>query len=118
MRARHRYLAVRLVGGTSSLSEDAFRDGLWQQLQQLYGELGVSRIGFWLMMYDPESYASIIRCQHDQARVLRAALAAVTAIRGVPLLLHVVGMSGTINRAKMLIPGLKAYKSAGRRRAR
>jgi len=118
MRPRHRYLAVRLVAVTNSLSEEAFREGLWQQLQQLYGELGVSRIGFWIVIYDAASQASIIRCQHDQVRALRAALATVTGIRGVPLLLHVVGLSGTISKAKTLIPGLESYKGRSRRRPR
>lgn len=118
MRPRHRYLAVRLVGAAESLSEEAFRDGLWQQLQQLYGELGVSRIGFWIVIYDSHSGASVIRCQHDQVRALRAALAAITAIRGVPVLLYVVGLSGTINKAKLLIPELKSYKGRSRRRPR
>jgi RNase P/RNase MRP subunit POP5 len=118
MRPRHRYLAVRLVGASVSLSEEAFREGLWQQLQQLYGELGVSRIGFWVVIYDRASGASIIRCQHDQVRPLRASLAAVTGIKGVSLLLHVVGLSGTISKAKQLIPGLEAYKGRSRRRPR
>ena len=118
MRPRHRYLAVQLVGATDSVPEEAFREGLWQQLQQLYGELGVSRTGFWVMIYDSAAHASIIRCQHDQVRELRAALATVTGIRGVPLLLHVVGLSGTINKAKQLIPGLESYKGRSRRRPR
>ncbi len=118
MRPKHRYLAVRLVGAPSSLSEEAFRDGLWQQLQQLYGELGVSRIGFWVVIYDADSRASVIRCQHDQVRPLRAALATVTGIRGVPLLLHVAGLSGTIKKAKQLIPGLELYKGRNRRKPR
>jgi RNase P/RNase MRP subunit POP5 len=70
------------------------------------------------VVYDLELRASIIRCQHDQARVLRAALAAVTGIKGVPLVLHVVGLSGTIKKAKRLIPGLESFKGRNRRRPR
>ena len=118
MRLKHRYLAVRLVGASASLSEEAFREGLWQQLQQLYGELGVSRIGFWVVIYDVASRAAIIRCQHDQVRALRASLATITGIRGVSLSLHVAGLSGTINKAKQLIPGLEAYKGRNPRKPR
>jgi ribonuclease P/MRP protein subunit POP5 len=110
MRSRHRYLAIRLHTKGKPPSEPNFRNTVWQQLQELYGELGVSRIGFWLIAYHQESHAAILRCQHDQVQPLRAALAAITSCNSTPLLVHVVGISGTIRKVVTLIPELDARK--------
>lgn len=118
MRLRQRYLAVRLVTEDSIPSEEKFRRVLWTQLQNLYGELGVSKVGFWVVIYHPESKAAVIRCQHDQVRALRAALATITRIGSATLLFHVVGVSGTIRKAKTFIPGLEAYKDLRRLKRR
>ncbi len=95
---------VRIITEDNSPPEGKFREAIWQQLQQIYGELGVSRIGFWVMSYHPEHHFSIIRCQHNQVRELRAALATIKQIGHTPLLLQVVGISGTIRKAKTLLP--------------
>lgn len=108
MRSRRRYLAVRLHTKEKLPSESTFRNAVWQQLQELYGELGVSRIGFWLIAYSQESHAAILRCQHDQVQPLRAALATMTTCNSIPLLLQVVGISGTIRKAVSLLPQLDA----------
>jgi len=111
MHVRKRYLAVRLVTENSPPSDKDFREALWRRLHELYGELGVSRIGFWLVIYNPSLRAAIIRCRHDQVRKVRAALATITHIGKSNLLLHVVGISGTIKKAKTLLSGMKTRKS-------
>ncbi len=95
---------LRIITEDPLPPEGKFREAIWQQLQQLYGELGVSRVGFWVMSYNPELFFSIVRCQHNQVRELRAALATITSINHTPILLQVVGMSGTIRKAKTLLP--------------
>ncbi|MFW9935134.1 MAG: Rpp14/Pop5 family protein [Candidatus Thorarchaeota archaeon] len=107
MRTRQRYLAIRVHASQEPPSESAFRNAIWQQLQALYGELGVSRIGFWLTSYHPELKYTIIRCEHTQVRPLRAALATILEIDGVPLILQVMGISGTIRKAVSHLPGLE-----------
>ena len=107
MRSRQRYLAVRVHTSKKLPSESTFRNAIWQQLQELYGELGVSRIGFWLTSYHPNEKSAIIRCQHTHVRPLRAALATIVQMDSVPLLLHVVGISGTIRKAASILPGLE-----------
>ncbi len=107
MRSRQRYLAVRVHTSQKLPSESNFRNAIWQQLQELYGELGVSQIGFWLTSYHPEEKSAIIRCQHTQVRPLRAALATIMQINSIPLLLHVVGISGTIRKAVTHLPELE-----------
>ena len=111
MRARRRYLAVHVLSEGRLPSEVEYRSAVWQQLQALYGELGVSRIGFWLVIYNGETGESIIRCEHDQVRPLRAALASLTHIGPTMGLLHVKGISGTIRKAKTLLPKLRSGKN-------
>ena len=53
MKPRRRYLAVQIITPNALPSETEFRKVIWQQLQTLYGELGVSRIGFWIVIYHP-----------------------------------------------------------------
>lgn len=108
MRPRRRYLAVQIYGQGKLPSEAGFRNAIWQQLSELYGEFGVSRIGFWLIAYHPAERSAIIRCQHDQIRPLRAALATITGIESISLLLHVVGVSGTIRKVVTHLPALDA----------
>ncbi|MFX1474298.1 MAG: Rpp14/Pop5 family protein [Promethearchaeota archaeon] len=104
MRSKQRYLVIRIITEDGPPPEGKFRDAIWHQLQQLYGELGVSRVGFWVMSYHPELRFSIVRCQHNQVRELRAALATITSIGRTPLLLYVQGISGTMRKAKTLLP--------------
>ena len=106
MRPKQRYLAVQLHTSHNLPPESNFRNAIWQQLQALYGELGVSRIGFWLTSYHPNERSAIIRCQHTQVRPLRAALASITEIDSNPLGFHVVGISGTIRKAVAHLPNL------------
>jgi RNase P/RNase MRP subunit POP5 len=104
MRARRRYLAVRLHADGALPSESSFRNAIWHQLQELYGEFGVSRIGFWVVTYHPSEFSAILRCQHDQVRSLRAALAVVTQIGSTSLIIEIVGLSGTLRKAVTLLP--------------
>jgi RNase P/RNase MRP subunit POP5 len=106
MRLRQRYLAVRLLTLQNLPSEVTFRNAIWAHLQGLYGELGVSRIGFWLTAYHPENRSAVIRCQHTQVRQLRAALATIRQIDSTALLFQVVGVSGSIKKALTFLPEL------------
>jgi ribonuclease P/MRP protein subunit POP5 len=117
MRLRQRYLAIRLLTEESMPSEERFRSVLWTELQNLYGELGVSKIGFWVIIYHPELKAAIIRCQHDQVRALRATLATITRVGSTSLIFHVVGVSGTIRKAKTFIPELSTHREKRRRKS-
>ena len=106
MRPRQRYLAVQLHTSHKLPPESNFRNAIWKQLQELYGELGVSRIGFWLTYYHPNKHSAIIRCQHTQVRPLRAALAAITEIDSKAIVFHIIGVSGTIRKAVTHLPHL------------
>lgn len=104
VRTRRRYLAVRIHTSKTLPAESDFRNAIWKRLQELYGELGVSSIGFWLTSYVPQKKSAIIRCEHLQVRPLRAALATITEINTKPLLLQVVGISGTIRKILTHLP--------------
>ncbi|MFX1509807.1 MAG: Rpp14/Pop5 family protein [Promethearchaeota archaeon] len=110
MQPRQRYLALRIYSSENLPSEADFRNAIWQQLTQLYGELGVSLIGFWLTSYHPDETSAILRCQHTQVRPLRAALATLTHVNSKPLLIHVVAVSGTIRKAVSHLPELETGK--------
>jgi ribonuclease P/MRP protein subunit POP5 len=118
MRTRQRYLAVQLHTKKQRPTEAALRNSIWQQLQELYGELGVSRIGFWLITYHPDSHSAILRCQHDQIRPLRAALATIRRINSTPIIFHVVGISGTLRKAVTFLSGLDPQMVIQRRKYR
>ncbi len=115
MRQRQRYLTIHIVTDHPLPSEVDFRNSIWNQLMLLYGELGVSRIGFWVVLYYPPLQAAIVRCQHDQVQALRAALACISEVATTPILFHVKGISGTIRKAKTFITGLTTVKTPNRR---
>ncbi len=99
-----RYLAISLDGG-DAFSEQEISDALYQAVQELFGDFGVSGLRPRLIEYDEEKREGIVRCDRSHTREMRAALALITEISNSDVAVRVTGVSGTIKSLKAAISG-------------
>jgi len=63
---------------------------------KLFGEYGASQANLILIEYNQQKSSAILRCSHTTVEMVRASIASVTEINGKPVVIHVVGVSGTL----------------------
>jgi RNase P/RNase MRP subunit POP5 len=71
-------------------------DALWASVTKLYGEVGASLTGLALISFDVERKVAVVRSSLVSLPSVRASLAAVTSVAGVPASMHVLAVSGTL----------------------
>ncbi|MGD0804402.1 MAG: Rpp14/Pop5 family protein [Candidatus Bathyarchaeia archaeon] len=92
---RRRYILFNVVGEFSPI-EEAIWDTVKDSILTLYGVKGLSLIDPNLIEYNKETRNGIIRCTHDTEMFLRASLASIMNVSGVPTTFRVQRTSGTI----------------------
>ena len=102
-RSRRRYLAIYIEGARPS-GPGELEELIFSSLLRLFGEVGASKALFKVIDYDGEEGLAIIRCGHEHMGLLRAALAAITDVRGSPTALHVIDVSGTSKALRKRLP--------------
>jgi RNase P/RNase MRP subunit POP5 len=71
-------------------------DAVWNAVLRLFGEVGVSQAGLYLVQFDEMNLTSVLRCSHKALPSVRASVASVTTIGGQPAAIHVLRVSGTL----------------------
>ncbi len=94
-RTKRRYLALQLEYECLP-SEREFMDAVWAAVTKLYGEVGASLTGLALINFDGERKIFVVRASLASLPMVRASLAAVTAIAGKSASMHVLAVSGTL----------------------
>lgn len=94
-RVKRRYFAVQLES-EGLPSEREFMDAVWASVTKLYGEVGASLAGLALINFDGEHKIFVVRTSLASLPMVRASLAAVTAVAGKAASVHVLSVSGTI----------------------
>lgn len=90
---RRRYIAFKVEGETSKRElEEAIRGSV----ERLYGLNGLWKLEPTLIEFDEESRIGIVRCNHRGLPWMRAALTALTEIKGSKVAIHVLRVSGTL----------------------
>ena len=102
-RSRRRYLAIYIEGARPS-GQDELEELIYSSLLRLFGEIGASKAFFKIISYDEGGGIAIIRCGHECLGLIRAALTAITDIRGRPTALHVIDVSGTSKALRERLP--------------
>jgi ribonuclease P/MRP protein subunit POP5 len=102
-RVKKRYLALKVVC-EQSVNERDVRDAVWNAVLKLFGEYGVSQTNLGFMEYDPQRDYVVVRCSHTAVEMVRASIASIMEINGKPVVVHVIGVSGTLRalRKKVL----------------
>ena len=94
-RVKRRYLALQLECG-SMPSEHEFIDAVWAAITRLYGEVGASLTSLYLINFDVERHAAVIRVSLATLSLVRASLATITSIADKETTVHVFCVSGTL----------------------
>ena len=92
---RRRYLALR-VECKDSVDRRAVSDAVWDAVLCLFGEVGGSQAGLFLVHFDEEKGYAVLRCSHKALPMVKAAIASVTKIRNQPAVIHVLRVSGSL----------------------
>ena len=92
---RRRYLALKIVS-EQPIGERDVMDAVWNAVLKIFGEYGASQVNLSLIKYDLQRNFVVVRCSHATLERVRASIASVTEINGKPVVIHVVGVSGTL----------------------
>ncbi len=101
LRERRRYIAFKLHCA-QPLQEADLNTAIWHSILNFLGELGTAEANAWILkgIYTPEKKIGLIRCGHTSVEHVRAALALISRIGDEPVVIEVLGISGTIKAAR------------------
>ncbi|MFH1722568.1 MAG: Rpp14/Pop5 family protein [Candidatus Altiarchaeota archaeon] len=99
LRERNRYLAFKVEGSRSFGSEEVGRS-IWAVSLRFLGELGVSKTSLRIIEFDEKKQKGIVKCTHKTVAEVRAAIAVISEIEKTKAAVRVIGVSGTIKKAK------------------
>ena len=102
LRGRRRYIAYEVISEDKILEED-LTNTIWHSILNFLGEQGTSQTNIWIVKdsYDEKNQTGLIRCSHDSVEHVRASLALIERIGDIRVIIKVLGISGTINAAKI-----------------
>ena len=95
---RQRYILFEVLA-EGEVGEKSLIRAVWRTLTHLYGDVGASKTGLWLVEYEKSQYG-IIRTNIQSLPMIRATLAVIRTIEGKDCILAIQGVSGTIKALK------------------
>lgn len=112
MRDNKRYLAFELITEENTLvGRDELIRELFSVSGSLLGDLGSSECNIWLFAFDDNK--GVISCNRDHVSQTRAVMATITTVKGKRVLVHVLGVSGTVLGAtKKYLEGVDVFNPA------
>ena len=95
---RQRYILFKIIS-EGGINERDFISAIWKNIYQLYGDVGASQTGLWLVEYEKDRYG-IIRTNLQGVVMVKTTLAMIRRIYEQNCILVVIGTSGTIHALK------------------
>jgi len=92
---RRRYLALKVECEDCGVDQRSVSDAVWNAVLRLFGEVGVSQAGLYLVHFEEKRYA-VLGCSHKALPMVKAAIASVTKIGAKPAAIHVLRVSGSL----------------------
>lgn len=105
-----RYLALKFECNTE-LDRDIFWKNLIETYLRLYGEYGLSKANIRLLDFKKENKYAIVSVNHTSLPRIRTVLTLIRELNGVKIIIHVLGVSGTIKRLKAKFPSTEALEN-------
>ncbi|HUU77865.1 MAG TPA: RNase P subunit p30 family protein [candidate division Zixibacteria bacterium] len=94
---RQRYLLFEILSEKPiEITQKQFEEYLWESFTNLFGSVGSSRAGLFIIKFNPEKNYGILRCSHLALNALRASLATINQINDIKVIIHIMKVSGTI----------------------
>ena len=100
LRERNRYMVFEIISENGSFSKRDVSKVIQNTSLQFLGELGVSKMSLWLIEWNDETKKGILKVNHKSVNEMRASIALIKEINGKKATFHVLGVSGTIKRAR------------------
>ncbi|MEM5804579.1 MAG: Rpp14/Pop5 family protein [Candidatus Aenigmatarchaeota archaeon] len=112
LRPNHRYMAYQVLS-EKKVSFDDLVAAMWHSLMNFTGELGASQSRVWILrnMWDHEKQLGLLRCEHGSVEEVRAGLALVQRVGEMPIVIKVLGISGTAKAARQKFFGERSLQS-------
>ncbi len=112
LRETARYLVFEIIA-KKDFDIAEIVDAIWQSSLALFGETGMAKFSVWVPfnLYDRQKRRGIVKCSHTSVEEVRASLAAIRQIGGEQVIIHVLGVTGTILSAKKKFLGIINLKS-------
>ena len=92
---KRRYLALE-VDCEAPLDSGAVSEAVWNAVLRLFGEVGASQAGLYLVRFDEKTRYAVLRCSHKMLPMVRAAVASITRVGGAKAAVHVLRVAGTL----------------------
>lgn len=101
LRDKKRYLAYEIISAQKIPFQD-LTNAMWHGILNYMGEAGAAEAGAWIMKneWNEEKQTGMIRCSHTAVEKIRAGLALLDKIGNAPVIIRVIGVSGTIKAAE------------------
>lgn len=107
LREKQRYLVFGIIS-KKDFELNELVSTVWDKAQQLFGEVGTAEFSLWVPanLYDKTKKIAIARCNHTSVEKMRAVLASIRDINNEPVLIHILGVTGTIRSARRKFFGI------------
>lgn len=112
LREKRRYVAFK-INCNKPLQEMDVNNAIWNSALNFLGDLGAAKASLFVLkgIYTPENKIGMVRCSHTAVEHVRTALALVTRVGEEPVIIEVLGISGTIKAAKRKYLGERILSS-------
>lgn len=103
---RQRYILFEILTSqpTQIIQKKELENKIWEIFTKLFGEVGASRAGLYMINYQAEKKLGILRCSQYSLEPTRAVLTIISSLQREKILIHVLRVSGTLaNLRKILL---------------
>ena len=97
LREKKRYIVFEILSDREMVKQDLIR-AIWNSAYSLYGDVGTSKIGLWLLNFDGKR--GVVRCTRDKTEEVRALLSAINSLDERQVAISVIRVCGTIKGTK------------------
>ncbi len=107
LREKKRYLAFEILSKSRIKNFSSVSDAIWQGLLSFSGTKGAAQAGILILpeQYNISTQKGIIKVNHKQVYSLKAGLATVEEIEGMPVIVRSLGVSGSLKKATRYTAG-------------
>ncbi|MBD3190940.1 MAG: hypothetical protein GF308_09865 [Candidatus Heimdallarchaeota archaeon] len=102
---RQRYLLFEILTTQTDqiIQKKELENKIWEVFTKLFGEVGASRAGLYMVDYNSEKKLGILRCSQYSLEPTRAVLTIISTLQGRQVLIHIFRVSGTLTNLKKIL---------------
>jgi len=109
LRMRKRYIAFEIISN-KNINYNDMLNAFWDSMLELFGETGAAESHTWIIKNLYDGKKGVLRCKYDMVEKVRAALTFIKMIGDSPIIIKVLGVTGTIKTCKIKYLGFKSLE--------